>query len=68
MNSYMQNMKSLPLTDHVNCASFLASIFLVYVEPKLFFSLLREKSVTADGQKYDAVRKIRSIRNCTVHT
>jgi hypothetical protein len=29
-----------------------ASIFLVYVEPKLFFAFARENSVTADGQKY----------------
>ncbi len=32
---------------------FLASIFLAYVEPKLFFfAFARENSVTADGQKY----------------
>ena len=30
----------------------MASIFLAYVEPKLFFAFARENSVTADGQKY----------------
>ena len=47
MNSYiMQNKNSLPLTDHVKIVLrdvFLASIFLAYVEPKLFFSLSRGK-------------------------
>jgi SUMO ligase MMS21 Smc5/6 complex component len=36
----------------VLCDVFLASIFLAYVEPKLFFAFARENSVTADGQKY----------------
>ena len=32
---------------------FFASIFLVYVEPKLFFfAFARENCVTANGQKY----------------
>jgi hypothetical protein len=46
---------------------FLASIFLAYVEPKLFFSLSRGKIVWRKMvRSTHAVRKIRSIRNCTV--
>jgi len=47
---------------------FLAAIFLV-LEPKLFFSLLRGKIVWRQMvRSMHAVRKIRSIRNCKVHT
>ena len=53
MNSYMQNKNSLPLTDHLRDV-FLASIFLVYVEPKLFFSLSRGKM--CDGRWSEEVR------------
>jgi nucleoside recognition membrane protein YjiH len=49
---------------------FLASIFLAYVEPKLFFSLSRGKIVWRQmvRRSTHAVRKIRSIRNCTYGT
>jgi len=54
MNSYMQNKNSLPLTDHVNCASwrfFGFYFFSVRGTKTFFFAFARENSVTADGQK-----------------
>ena len=54
MNSYMQNKNSLPLTDHVNCASwhfFGFYFFRVRGTKTFFFAFARENSVTADGQK-----------------
>jgi hypothetical protein len=48
---------------------FLASIFLAYVESKLFFSLSRGKIVWRQMvRSTHAVRKIRSIRNCMYGT
>jgi hypothetical protein len=55
MNSYVQNKNSLPLTDHVNCASwrfFGFYFFSVRGTKTFFFAFARENnSVTADGQK-----------------
>ena len=73
MNSYMQNKNSLPLTDHVNCASwrFFCFYFISVCGTKTFFSLSRGKIVWRQMVRRSsthAVRKIRSIRNCTVHT
>jgi hypothetical protein len=66
---HMQNKNSLPLTDHVNCASrrFFGFYFFSIRGTKTFFSLSRGKIVWRQMvRSTHAVRKIRSIRNCTV--
>jgi hypothetical protein len=71
MNSYMQNKNSLPLTDHVNCASwrFFGFYFFSVHGIKTFFSLSRGKIVWRQMvRSTHAVRKIRSIRNCMYGT
>jgi hypothetical protein len=50
---HMQNKNSLPMTDHVNCASwrFFGFYFFSVRGTKTFvFAFARENSVTADGR------------------